>query len=111
MIDWWKSFAGAVKFTSAIAMGDVADEDTQRQRLSVCASCEDLAKRKIPGTTDRRMMWCGGILPRVGDKATCGCLLMAETTPERAMLTIDGVPLSAAGKTVVGSERCPQEKW
>lgn len=82
--------AGAAKFARAIATGDIAPDNEVAFRRSVCLACPtrvriQLADMEAPGD------WCGNPLLPADAPPSCGCLIY--------------------GKTLVGSERCPQNKW
>lgn len=78
----------------------------------VCAVCPSLKKYKSKAT-GRRVCYCGikGVNAMESVLRTCGCLVLKETHPVRAHVTIDGVSLRAAGKPVGRSEKCPQDRW
>lgn len=80
--------AGAARFAEALALGDVADDAAVDRRRSVCRACPSRVRAVAPGAIFESD-WCGE--PLVDDGRTCGCLIY--------------------GKTLVGSEACPQGKW
>ena len=88
----WTTVKGAAKFAKAVATGDKADNMEIMRRRAVCRECPSrvtkMHPRGVPGI-DTESDWCGEPLKET--QTTCGCLL--------------------AGKTAVGSERCPQGKW
>lgn len=86
--------------------GDVASLETQAARVRKCAACPHATRHTLLG---RPALWCGE--PFVEADRTCGCLVAAEAAPGAAVLTVGGVPLTAAGKSEVGSERCPAGEW
>lgn len=79
---------GAAKFAAAWATGDVATAETTEARRAVCRQCPSRVRAIAPGAVFESD-WCGRPLKETG--ATCGCLIY--------------------GKTMIGSERCPQGKW
>lgn len=78
---------GGRRFALALARGDVAPRDVVARRRDACRQCPSRTRR---WGSD----WCG---PPFEDRTdaeqtpTCGCLL--------------------AGKLVVASETCPQNRW
>lgn len=83
---------GGRKFALAILKGDVADEATIEARRAICRECPSRVRTAVLGMKSESD-WCGNPLEASmkADPPVCGCLL--------------------AGKTAVGSERCPQAKW
>jgi len=79
---------GAERFLSAVLTGDLADRETVERRRSECRSCASRVRLTISGASSPSD-WCG--TPLTATETTCGCL--------------------CAGKTVVGSEKCPQGRW
>ena len=94
--DVWTAIKGARRYFAAIAAGDVADEATQAARAATCWACKSSTSRTTQAGTG---VYCGTAF-REG-KDTCGCLVV---------LRIEG-KLYAAGKTMVGTEACPQARW
>lgn len=79
---------GGEKFAAALLRGDVAGGETMAARRAVCRGCKTRRTVKLLGMLGASD-WCGE--PLVETPTACGCLL--------------------AGKTAVGSEKCPQGKW
>ena len=73
---------GGARFAEALAANDWATDATVKARRATCGDCPT---RTVLLGSD----WCGD--PMVETSTSCGCLL--------------------AGKTAIGSERCPQGKW
>jgi hypothetical protein len=94
----WVAFRGAWRYAEAVARGDEADDATQSARIARCCHCpaQDQSATSKAGVV---ALWCGTRLDK--SNGTCGCLVG---------LTING-QTQAAGKTRVGSEKCPQGKW
>lgn len=82
--------AGAAKFASAIATGDIAPDNEVEFRRSVCLACPTRKRVQLLGM-DAPGDWCGNPLLPADQPPSCGCLIY--------------------GKTLVASERCPQNKW
>lgn len=86
---------GGVTWATALATGDVADEETTEKRRAICRDCPMKTVAQLPGMTSPSS-WCGKPLedhtkePEL-EARSCGCLLF--------------------GKTMVASESCPQQKW
>ncbi len=79
---------GGAKFVALSMMGDRASDEAVVSRRAVCRECPYRVRKVAPsalGESD----WCGE--PLVETARTCGCLI--------------------AGKTIIGSESCPQGKW
>ncbi len=96
----WVALRGAARYAQAVASGDVADDATARERVAVCSVCpvHDVVATSKAGVFAG---YCGtSDVPGV----SCGCLVT---------LTVfgDDRTMTAAGKTLVGSERCPRGKW
>lgn len=83
---------GGAKFLAALAKGDLADDAAVEARREVCRACPSRTRSALAGMT-AESDWCGAPLVEAlgASPPTCGCLV--------------------AGKTAVGSERCPQGKW
>lgn len=79
---------GAAKFAAAVASGNIADEETVLRRREKCRNCPSRVRAVAPGAVFESD-WCGPALEET--PTTCGCLIL--------------------GKTLVGSESCPQAKW
>jgi hypothetical protein len=94
----WVAFRGAWRYAEAVARGDEADEPERTRRIASCAVCRSLDESQT-SKAGVVALWCGTRLDE--SNGTCGCLVG---------LTING-QTQAAGKTRVGSERCPQGKW
>ena len=94
----WVAFRGAWRYAEAVARGDEADDATQSLRIAHCCNCPalDQSQTSKAGVV---ALWCGTRMDE--SSGTCGCLVG---------LTING-QTQAAGKTRVGSERCPRGKW
>lgn len=73
---------GGAKFLEAIRAGDWADDAAVEARRARCRACPSRVRR---WGSD----WCGE--PLTATDRTCGCLVY--------------------GKTLVGSEACPQGQW
>src|SRR5688572_26977234 len=97
-----------------------------RAAAATCAACPSLRKYHeddlnglcglIVRWVGRKPItgWCGEPSKDTGN--TCGCLVLSEALPGYdidVLLTIDRreVPMMAAGKTTVLTEKCPQGKW
>jgi hypothetical protein len=123
----WTALEGSEKYLEAIEAGDVADAAVAQTRASICAACPAC-------TRDQRFIrdeavvvgWCG---KRFEDRCeaaepTCGCMVWQKVelsvgwtggldktvTPEVGRERDWGRAV-AAGKTMVGSEKCPRGKW
>ena len=100
---FWYALKGAAKYVTAIATGAVAPEAVQADRAERCAACEERSRYSALG----QFVWtCGPAgVDRLASPTnpTCGCLVYSRPKNQ--------VALTAAGKTVVASERCPQGKW
>lgn len=94
--DVWTAIKGGRRYFAAIASGDVADEATQAARAAKCWACKSSTSRTTQAGTG---VHCGAAFRETA--TTCGCLVS---------IRIEGQTLPA-GKTVVASERCPQQKW
>jgi len=94
----WLAVQGAKKYREAIRDGDVCDDAESASRCGVCENCPSMTGRAIAigGVT---ALYCGE--PLVEGESTCGCLVA---------LRVDG-KVTAAGKTRVGDEACPQKRW
>ena len=87
----WVAAKGAAKFAAAVEAGDIASAATVAARRSVCRACPSRVRVTVMGAV-AASDWCGQpFVETAGERPTCGCLL--------------------AGKTSVGSERCPQGRW
>ena len=90
-----------------------------------CAQCQAMEARTAPalvraavwlmGVQGARLGFCGSE-EKLGDgvpleERTCGCLVLAEAPEAAAEVRINGVPLKAAGKPEVKTEKCPRGKW
>lgn len=96
----WTAMKGGWKYAKAVADGDLASEDEALRRMSICRSCPDRHVRTVTLNQGAVRAWyCGK--PLTESKTTCGCLVA---------ITVHGVD-SPGGKSVVGSEACPQKKW
>lgn len=96
----WVSLKGAAEYFRSVADGDVAFEPVQQERLEKCQACKLSTTTKgtsAPGSS----RWCGPKFKDQGPGKPCGCLVG---------MTVEGVEYPA-GKAVVGSERCPLDKW
>lgn len=103
---FWTGVKGAEKYRRAIVQGDLATPEAAVKRRMICESCPHATTRDI--TVQGKMTfvrYCGTAFEEhLGPEfthQTCGCLVG---------LTIDGEALPG-GKTLVGSEQCPQGKW
>jgi hypothetical protein len=97
---------GAEKYAVALARGDCAEDEVASERVNRCATCPSMTMTDTGSELDGGIVikcWCGpaledhtkGVLP------TCGCLVA---------LRVNGQMLPA-GKSLVGSEACDQERW
>lgn len=98
----WVAMEGAGKYRDAVARGDIASAAEQDRRVRACAACPVRTSEPEPVTGSDKH-WCGPRLDDSGlaDGKGCGCLVA---------LSVGGQALPA-GKTVVGSERCPNGRW
>lgn len=97
----WTAVEGASKYRDAIANGDVADDLVAQVRAEVhCGQCP--SARRVDKAGIQRT-FCGEPFENRMNTAlpTCGCLVA---------VTVNG-ETHPAGKTVVGSEKCPQGKF
>lgn len=94
--DVWTAIKGGRRYFAAIASGDVADEATQAARAATCWACKSSTSRTTQAGTG---VYCGQAFKE--GKDTCGCMVGLRINGE----------IYAAGKTVVGTEACPQGKW
>jgi hypothetical protein len=96
--EFWTALRGAAKYREAVARGDVATGCRADQRMSVCLTCPS---RTCEPTSVAGVVagFCGEAFEETA--TTCGCLVT---------VTIDGNPWPA-GKPVVSSECCPQDRW
>lgn len=98
----WVALKGATKYALAIASRDTATADTGEWRAETCARCPLHTTRDTAAVSRKRpvvAIHCGD--PFVEGAETCGCLVA---------ITVGGT-VYAAGKTKVGSERCPSDRW
>lgn len=104
----WVALKGANKYRVAVSKGDLRPVDKANACARACAGCPSRTTR--PATVNGLEVtvgYCGPMLeevaanPSKGIQPTCGCLVT---------ITFAG-DLHPAGKSVVGSERCPQEQW
>lgn len=76
----------------------------------VCEGCmsKQLRTNRLTG---KRYLFCGPPGENYMESVlrTCGCEVMQETSPAKAHVTIEGVPMRASGKPETG--HCPQNKW
>jgi hypothetical protein len=79
---------GASTFLAAVASGDVAPQPAVEARRAICRVCPRMVVKVAPGAV-ADSSWCGE--PLQVTASTCGCLV--------------------AAKTLVASEKCPQNKW
>ena len=96
----WSAVKGGWKYFAAIQSGDIANDIDAEKRARICAACSAFDE-VATGREDLRAAYCGTGEPEE-DGATCGCLVT---------IRVNGLPLRAAGKTVVASEECPRNKW
>lgn len=113
---WLVGVKGTAKYLKALASGDIASRTDAEARALGCAECASLKRYKIPD----RAEWfgappfvhtCGPIADPQADPATCGCVMLAQTSPRRAVVTLRGVPLGPGPKAWVASEACTQGRW
>jgi len=103
----WTAFRGAGRYARALAEGDVASPTDAANRLSVCLACPHATRglEKSIAEGPAQGVYCGQpLLERMEDDnptPTCGC-------PVAITVAGEFIP---AGKTLVGSCRCPQGKW
>lgn len=100
---------GFITYAKALARGDEASLHEQQTRTATCMKCPLVRKRKLAGAGSFKggIAWhCGmPFADRVESGGGCGCLVA---------LTVNGYNggcATPAGKTEVGSERCPHGKW
>lgn len=100
----WTALKGAEKYRAAMTDGDVASQDEQISRAAICAACPSRTTRRID-SIKATAGYCGEPFNDRTlelDTPTCGCLVS---------ILVDGEPLAQAGKLMVASEVCPQNKW
>lgn len=104
----WVAAKGGEKYRAAVAAGDIADPLLAKMRADSPAGCSGCPSMTITETDLVHeeghvfKCWCGPALEEHGGpRPTCGCLVA---------LKVNG-KIVAAGKTVVGSERCGQRNW
>lgn len=104
----WVAAKGADKYRKAIADGDLRPTERALSCARRCAGCPSRTTRDIKvNGLDVSVGHCGPAFEEIpegnrkGLPPTCGCLVS---------LTFAG-QIYAAGKTIVGSERCPQGSW
>ena len=96
---WWTGLKGAARYVAARAAGDVASPEQERDRAATCAACPNLVRREAVALWGFQAMpvlfFCGE--PLTETAKTCGCITLAQAKPG-AVLTVNGVPVEAAGK-------------
>jgi hypothetical protein len=103
--DLWVAIKGGSASFKSILAGDVAGDDVQEARASICASCPAgvsrsvLVKDKDGNDITATATYCGE--PFRPTARTCGCMVLVRVNGQTY----------AAGKTKVGSESCPKHKW
>jgi hypothetical protein len=102
----WTAVKGAEKYRRAIVSGDLATADDAAHRRMICESCPHATTRDVEVSGKMVMArHCGTAFEEhLGPEfihQTCGCLVG---------LTMDGEAMPG-GKTLVGTEQCPQGKW
>lgn len=90
---------GGKKYAEAVALGDRADKKTREHRVQTCLECEALGAQTAPKFAGCSWSTCGNFAEET--RSTCGCIVA---------LSVSGHTIPA-GKTRVGSERCPRGKW
>lgn len=113
------ALAGGAGYLAAKVAGDVRTDDELRAIASVCAECSKMQRHRASGIErlvgQGRCGWCGkpelSSTPQDRQDGTCGCLVLAECEPERAHVTVNGVPMRAQGKPEVASRSCGLGKW
>lgn len=105
----WHGIKGAAKYAAAVAAGDVATDEVAAARAAVCAACPSCKMYTVPSFGGEARAWfCGPAFEDRRGEAwtpTCGCAVGFGSERERR------VELTAAGKTCVASESCPQSRW
>jgi hypothetical protein len=100
---------GFARYAAAIAGGNVADDETQAARVAKCGACALKRTRTIAGAGKFKggTAWhCGTpFVDRVSSGGGCGCLVALQV---RGHTMNDP---QAAGKSEVGSEKCPKGYW
>lgn len=83
---------GSERFLASVASGDLADRGTVEKRRQACRGCPSLTVEQVEGA-ESPSAWCGPALRDLttAEPPTCGCLVRL--------------------KTLVGSEKCPQDRW
>lgn len=83
---------GGGKFAAAVLTGDIAPQIVVDRRRAICRGCPSCRVATADGAVEASN-WCGEPLVDGLDQwpPTCGCLIY--------------------GKTIVGSEKCPQARW
>lgn len=102
----WVAAKGAEKYVAAVREGDIADPLIADLRAEgFCARCPSMTITETDLIADGGHVfkcWCGPALEEhAGPRPTCGCLVG---------LKVNGKVI-AAGKTVVGKEKCGQRQW
>lgn len=98
---------GFTKYAIALKNGDIATNDTQAGRLESCLACPNIRTRAIAGAGKFKggtVYHCGVPFEDNGVRG-CGCLVALSVRGH------DQSQPQPAGKTEVGTERCPAEKW
>ena len=126
----WTALEGSEKYLEAVEAGDLADETVAQNRASTCAACP-ASTRDARFIRDEEVVvgWCGKRFEErsgegVGGGPTCGCMVFQKVhltvgwtggvdpkTPLEELAERTHGRVTAAGKTRVGSERCPRGKW
>lgn len=97
----WTGIMGSSKFLAALVSGHVRSESDAQACVNVCADCPSLQSwdTELPNTVSH---WCGTPSKEDHIRKTCGCLVG---------VTINGGTIMPAGKTLVSTESCPQNRW
>lgn len=104
------SVKGRARHELAKVLGRTRDESELPAIARTCANCLSL-KLVTMRVTGKRYGFCGPVGENYTESVlpTCGCEVMQETSPAKAHVTIEGVPLRASGKPETG--HCPQGRW
>lgn len=107
---FWIGCKGAAKWVAALVAGFIASDDDAAARAGHCAGCDTLKRYADPTSGDAKLYTCGPLLDEVRDHH-CGCIVLAECAPGGAVITVNGVPVRPAAKTLVSWACCDQGKW
>ena len=98
----WTMLKGAAKYAAAVASGDIASPSAMAERAETCANCSARVRYKALGMYVHTCGLAGHDRTR-SDFPTCGCVVLTQSMNQSGF--------SAAGKTAVASEECPQGRW